>query len=39
MPFQFVEYSNIDEAARKLIRSHVMQGRNAGKKRDDRLSK
>jgi len=33
MSFQFVENNNIDEAARKRIRSHVMKGKNAGKVR------
>jgi hypothetical protein len=33
MSFQFVENDKIDEAARKLIRSHVMKGKNIGKVR------
>ena len=33
MNFQFVENSKIDGAARKLIRSHVMKGKNVGKTR------
>lgn len=33
MSFRFVENGNIDEAARKLIRSHVMKGKNVGKAR------
>ena len=33
MNFQFVENSKIDGAARKLIRSHVMKGKNVGMKR------
>lgn len=31
MPYQFVENDKIDGAARKLIRRHVMKGKNAGK--------
>lgn len=34
MAFQFVDSAHIDEAARKLIRSHVMKGKNAGRKID-----
>ncbi|KAI8624431.1 hypothetical protein F5Y19DRAFT_314858 [Xylariaceae sp. FL1651] len=33
MPFQFVNNSIIDKQARKLIRSHVMKGKNVGKTR------
>lgn len=33
MSFQFIENGKIDEAARKLIRSHVMKGKNFGKMR------
>lgn len=31
MSFQFIDNSAIDRQSRKLIRSHVMQGRNLGK--------
>lgn len=33
MAFQFVENNHIDGAARKLIRSHVVKGKNVGKTR------
>jgi hypothetical protein len=33
MVFHFIENSNRDPATRKLIRSHVMKGKNAGKSR------
>jgi hypothetical protein len=33
MHFQFVENDKIDARSRKLIRSHVMKGKNAGKTR------
>jgi hypothetical protein len=39
MSFQFVENGKIDEAARKLIRSHVMKGKNVGKVRAPRRRK
>lgn len=31
MPFQFVDNSDINNKSRKLIRSHVMKGKNIGK--------
>lgn len=37
MSFQFVENSKINGAARKLIRSHVMKGKNIGKVRPRRI--
>ncbi|KAI1179158.1 hypothetical protein F4777DRAFT_499409 [Nemania sp. FL0916] len=36
MSFQFVDNSDINNRARKLIRSHVMKGRNSGKTRTKR---
>ncbi|KAI0147002.1 hypothetical protein GGR57DRAFT_281483 [Xylariaceae sp. FL1272] len=36
MPLQFVDNSVIDPKARKLIRSHVMRGKNVGKTRSPR---
>ena len=39
MSFQFVENGKIDGAARKLIRSHVMKGKNVGKVRPPRRRK
>jgi hypothetical protein len=39
MSFQFVENGKIDGAARKLIRSHVMKGKNVGKIRPRRTPK
>ena len=39
MSFQFVENGKIDGAARKLIRSHVMKGKNVGKVRPPRASR
>jgi hypothetical protein len=39
MSFQFVENGKIDGAARKLIRSHVMKGKNVGKVRAPRRRK
>lgn len=33
MSFQFVENGKVDRATRKLIRSHVMKGKNAGRTR------
>lgn len=39
MSFQFVENGKIDGAARKLIRSHVMKGKNVGKVRQPRRRK
>ncbi|KAI3326228.1 hypothetical protein HD806DRAFT_532877 [Xylariaceae sp. AK1471] len=36
MPFHFVDNSIIDSKARKLIRSHVMKGKNVGKTRTPR---
>jgi hypothetical protein len=37
MPFHFVDNSVIDRKARKLIRSHVMKGKNVGKTRTPRI--
>ena len=39
MSFQFIENGKIDRAARKLIRSHVMKGKNVGKVRAPRTRK
>jgi hypothetical protein len=39
MSFQFVENGNIDGTTRKLIRSHVMRGKNVGRLKPQRLNK
>ncbi|KAI1822037.1 hypothetical protein F4861DRAFT_516509 [Xylaria intraflava] len=38
-PFRFVDHSDIDRDARKLIRSHVMIGKNLGKKKRTRRAR
>ena len=39
MSFQFVENGKVDGATRKLIRSHVMKGKNAGRTHQRRKQK